>query len=309
MFTMSPTGSPPSLVPRPLHRSLTILLRRISRPSSLLPSNELGCVVPNCRYTMGPSLCVRISLCVNREGVCLLVSVSMCNCACVCVWESLLTLMCVSVSMCNVQLCVCVSQRVCIVCIAHTDVCICECVQCASVCVICLLTQRVCARGLQVETLGPHVLTWASTANRHVPSHSWNTQTRKCTLSKLSSKARYGPNSWVFILLDIMLQSLKWYHPHFLVVDPVLQLPMSLLKLSKVGNELQHESEPCTILCQFFLLWWKCARRDQDVLCHITAGRHRRPSWYYNIWFRLPKCPSPHHTFLPICSSCLHNIF
>ena len=91
---------------------------------------------------------------------------------CVCVTESLLTLLCVSVSMFNVQLCVCVSQRVCIVCIAHTDVCICECVQCASVCVICLLTQRVCARGLQVETLGPHVLTWASTANRHVPPHS-----------------------------------------------------------------------------------------------------------------------------------------
>ena len=57
---------------------------------------------------MGPSyflcLCVRVSLCVNREGVCLLVSVSMCNCACVCDRE-----------------------------FAYTYVCICEYVQCASV--------------------------------------------------------------------------------------------------------------------------------------------------------------------------------
>ena len=61
---------------------------------------------------MGPSyflcLCVRISLCVNREGVCLLVSVSMCNFACACV--------------CDREF-------------ACTDVCICECVQCASACV------------------------------------------------------------------------------------------------------------------------------------------------------------------------------
>ena len=104
MFTMSPTGSPPLVPPSPLHRSLTILLRRIS---SLLPSNELGCVVPNCRYTIGPAyfLCLRVSLCV-KEGFCLLVSVSMCNCVCVCDREFACTLLCVSVSMFNVHLCV-----------------------------------------------------------------------------------------------------------------------------------------------------------------------------------------------------------
>ena len=51
-------------------------------------------------------VCVRISLCVNREGVCLLVSVRMCNCTCVCDRE-----------------------------FAYTDVCTCEYVQCASACV------------------------------------------------------------------------------------------------------------------------------------------------------------------------------
>ena len=192
----------------------------------------------------------------------------------------------------------------------YTFVCICEYVQCASVCV-----WYVCSRNVSVREDYKWKLWGHMCSHGHQQPIGMSLLTVE-TLKRVNAlyqnyRQRHNMDPIVEWLFCLTLCFRVWSDttPISSLLTLSLLLPMSLLKLSKVGNELQHESEPCTILCQFFLLWWKCARRDQDVLWHITAGRHRRPSWYYNIWFRLPKCPSPHHTFLPICSSCICTAF